>query len=149
MQDEGLPKSNKCEQVLIVCTICIHVNNGNIHIKRIFFVVFIGASYNRCLWIYKIIRFSYCFVKGWVVVRFAGWGFTKIEQVRTSINSMYIVTLFKNGRGGGYKDLPTSFSTTTSTNVGTSPQNFLNVNFNPFATLFKISRPYLVSIPNC
>ena len=103
MQDEGLPKSNKCEQVLIVCTICIHVNNGNIHIKRIFFVVFIGASYNRCLWIYKIIRFSYCFVKGWVVVRFAGWGFTKIEQVRTSINSMYIVTLFKNGRGGGIR----------------------------------------------
>ena len=32
-----------------------------------FFVAFIGADYNKCLWIYKITRFSYCFGKGWVV----------------------------------------------------------------------------------
>ena len=32
------------------------------------FVVFIGADYKRCLWIYKITQFSYCFGKGWVVV---------------------------------------------------------------------------------
>ena len=36
--------------------------------REYFFVAFIGADYNGCLWIYKIIRFSYCFCKGWVVV---------------------------------------------------------------------------------
>ena len=62
-----------------------------------FFVVFIGADYNRCLWIYKITQFSCCLDKGWVVVvvlivvvwKGGGWrkvlnvrrrGFTKIEQ---------------------------------------------------------------------
>ena len=32
------------------------------------FVAFTGADYNKCLWIYKITRFSYCFGKEWVVV---------------------------------------------------------------------------------
>ena len=35
---------------------------------NIFCVAFIGADYNRSLWIYKITRFSYCIDKGWVVV---------------------------------------------------------------------------------
>ena len=37
--------------------------------------------------------------------------------------------------GGAAKWSPTSFSPVTSTNVGTSPQNFLTFSFNPFATL--------------
>ena len=36
---------------------------------------------------------------------------------------------------GGQKSPPTSFSPVTSTNVGISPQIFLNFSFNPFATL--------------
>ena len=36
-------------ETLIVNTICIHGNTGNIHIRGIFFVAFIGADYNRCL----------------------------------------------------------------------------------------------------
>ena len=36
---------------------------------------------------------------------------------------------------GGQKDPPTSFFLVTSTNVGTSPKNFLTFTFNPFATL--------------
>ena len=81
-------------------TICINGNTGNIHIRRIFFVAFVGADHNRWLWIYIIakFRFSYCFDKGWVVVvivRVGGgrgldaefWTFagavTKIEQVQT------------------------------------------------------------------
>ena len=39
--------------------------------------------------------------------------------------------------GGGVKSLrpPTSFSPVTSTNVGSSPQNFQDFSFDPFATL--------------
>ena len=37
--------------------------------------------------------------------------------------------------GGGQKDPPTNFFLVTSTNVGTSPKNFLTFTFNPFATL--------------
>ena len=55
-------------ETLIVKTICIWGNTGNIHIRGIFFWVFMGAYYNRCLWIYKITRLSYCFGDGWVVV---------------------------------------------------------------------------------
>ena len=51
----------------------------------------------------------------------------------SSINSI------QDGGGGGVgvgqKAPATSFSPVTSTNVGFSPQNFLNFNFNPFATL--------------
>ena len=44
------------------------------------------------------------------------------------------------GRGGvgreqGPKKPPASFTPVTSTNVGNSPQNFLTLSFNPFATL--------------
>ena len=41
------------------------------------------------------------------------------------------------GGGGGEKNLPlpTSFSPVVSTIVGISPQNFLALSFNPFATL--------------
>ena len=39
------------------------------------------------------------------------------------------------GTGGGKKASPTSFSPLTSTNVGFSPQNFLTLSFNTFATL--------------
>ena len=38
---------------------------------------------------------------------------------------------------GEQKDLPTSFSPVTSTNVGSSPQNFLTFSFNPFARLLQ------------
>ena len=41
----------------------------------------------------------------------------------------------QDGGGGAAKWSPTSFSPVTSTNVGTSPQNFLTFSFNPFATL--------------
>ena len=44
------------------------------------------------------------------------------------------LTLFRI-RGDGGKRTPTSFSTVTSTNVGISPQNFLNFSFHAFATL--------------
>ena len=53
---------------LIVNTICIPENTGNIHIKIIFFIPFLDAYCNRFLWIYKITRFSYCFGNWWVVV---------------------------------------------------------------------------------
>ena len=54
------------------------------------------------------------------------------------------------GEGVGQKvlPLPTSFSPVTSTNVGTSSQNFLTFTFNPFATLLSISRLYLEPVPN-
>ena len=41
----------------------------------------------------------------------------------------------QNKGGDGGKRTPTSFSTVTSTNVGISPQNFLNFSFHAFATL--------------
>ena len=57
-------------------TICIHGNTGNIHIRGIFFVAFVGADHNSWLWIYIItrFRFSYCFDKEWVVVVVVGKG---------------------------------------------------------------------------
>ena len=42
-----------------------------------------------------------------------------------------MLTLFRMGEG---EAPPTSFSFVTSTNIGISPQNFLNFRFNPFAT---------------
>ena len=57
------------------------------------------------------------------------------------------VTLFRL-RGTKKNSAPTSFSPVTSTNVGTSPKNFLTFTFNPFAHWCIISRPYLAPGPN-
>ena len=43
----------------------------------------------------------------------------------------------QDGRRGGAKRPPTSFSSVTSTNVGFGPQNFVNFSFNPFPTLMQ------------
>ena len=89
-------------KALIVNTICIYENSGNIHIRGIFFVALIGADYNRCSWIYKITRFSY-----WVIVVVEGGGWckvlnvrsrgggriTKIEQVRTRREGVQILVI--------------------------------------------------------
>ena len=50
--------------------------------------------------------------------------------------------------GGGKKMLPSSFPSATSSNVGISPKNFwlLVLNFLPRSC--KLSRPYLVPVPN-
>ena len=47
---------------------------------------------------------------------------------------LLVLTLFRMA-GGGQKGPPTSFSPTTSTNVGISSQNFLTFSCNLFATL--------------
>ena len=48
----------------------------------------------------------------------------------------HILILFRMGVGGVAKrPPPTRFSSVTSTKIGTSPQNFLNFRFKPFATL--------------
>ena len=52
-------------ETLKVNTICINGNTGNIHIRVIFFVAFIGADYNRCFWVYKIIWFIVLVRVGW------------------------------------------------------------------------------------
>ena len=54
------------------------------------FMAFIGADYIRCLWIYKITRFSYCFCKVLVMVvvegddvnfwKFAGGGLPRSNK---------------------------------------------------------------------
>ena len=65
--------------------------------------------------------------------------FTNI--IRTNETYRSPLTLFRMGLG--QKGPPISFSPVTSTNVETSPQNFLTFSFNPFATLmenFKIAR---------
>ena len=41
----------------------------------------------------------------------------------------------QDGRGGGAKTPPTSFSPVTSTNVGIDRQNFLTLSFDPSSTL--------------
>ena len=49
-----------------------------------------------------------------------------------------ILTLFRMWWGVTrcqQKELPNSFSSVTSANIGASPQNFLTFSFNPFATL--------------
>ena len=83
-------------ETLIVNTVCMHGITGNIHIWGIIFCgIYVGADYNRCLWIDKITQFSYYFGNGWVVVVVVvgGEGFgtfawrrgervTKIEQVQ-------------------------------------------------------------------
>ena len=50
---------------------------------------------------------------------------------------LFNVTLFNpiQDGGGGQKGPPTCFSPVTSINVGISPENFLTVNYDPFATL--------------
>ena len=48
---------------------------------------------------------------------------------------MTVSNPIQDGGGGGQKGLPTSLSPVNSTNVGSSPQNFLTFSFNPFATL--------------
>ena len=51
------------------------------------------------------------------------------------------------GDGGGVaKRLPTGFSPVTSANVEISPKNFLT--FSVLLHWFKVSRPYLVLVPN-
>ena len=92
-------------ETLRLNTICIHENTGNIHIRGIFFVAFIG-DHNKCLWIYKITRFSLCFGNKWevmvlevgVVVKFctfAVWGGgVGITKNWTSVN--------KGGEGPDY-----------------------------------------------
>ena len=65
--------------------------------------------------------------------------FTNI--IRTNETYRSPLTLFRMGLG--QKGPPISFSPVTSTNVETSPQNFLTSSFNPFATLmenFKVAR---------
>ena len=65
--------------------------------------------------------------------------FTNI--IRTNETYRSPLTLFRMGLG--QKGPPISFSPVTSTNVETSPQNFLTFSFNPFATLmenFKVAR---------
>ena len=65
--------------------------------------------------------------------------FTSI--IRTNETYRSPLTLFRMGLG--QKGPPISFSPVTSTNVETSPQNFLTFSFNPFATLmenFKVAR---------
>ena len=65
-------------KALIVNTICIYESTRKIHIRGIFFLVSIGADYNRCSRIYKITRFSYCVM---VVVEVSrGEGDVKCEQ---------------------------------------------------------------------
>ena len=48
-----------------------------------------------------------------------------------------VLNPIQDGGWGGAKSplLPTSFSPVTSTNIGISPQNFLTLSFNPFATM--------------
>ena len=48
----------------------------------------------------------------------------------------------------GQKDRPSSFSPVTSTNVGISLRNILTFSFNHFPNWHKISKPYLVPVPN-
>ena len=87
--------------VVSIDTICIYGSTGNIYIREIFFMAFIGAD--MCLWIYKKMWFSYCFGKGWVVV---------VVERRVDVKSWTI------SRGmGGYQNW-------TSVNKGEGDQNF-------------------------
>ena len=52
------------------------------------------------------------------------------------------------GRGEGQKRPATSFSPVTSTNVRISPWNILTFSFNLLPHWCKVSRPYLVPVPN-
>ena len=52
-------------QTLIVNIICIDGNTGNIHVRRTFFVTFIGADCSSCLWTYKITQFIVLVKGGW------------------------------------------------------------------------------------
>ena len=56
------------------------------------------------------------------------------------------LTLFR--MGGAKKTPPTSFFVVTPTDVVISHQNFLTFRCNPLPHLCKISRPYLVPVPN-
>ena len=76
-------------ETLRLNTICIHENTGNIHIRGIFFVAFIG-DHNKCLWIYKITRFSLCFGNKWEVMVLEVGGCCKVLYIRSM------------GGGGGY-----------------------------------------------
>ena len=87
-------------ETLIVNTISVSGYAGSIHIRGIFFVVFIDADFNSCLWISKITEFI-VLVRVWWWWRCVclggrgegdGWckdlnvhrrGVTKIEQLRT------------------------------------------------------------------
>ena len=67
---------------------------------------------------------------------------------KTVFGLSIVLTLFSIGGGGRQNGSPTSFFPVTSTNVGISPQNFLTFNFNHLSHWCKISRPYLVPVPN-
>ena len=80
-------------KILILNTICIRGNMGNLQIRRTFCVAFIGADYDRWLWSYIKIMWFTIFVRGggggggWCKVLNVCWrGVTKIEQVRTRGN---------------------------------------------------------------
>ena len=79
-------------ETLRLNTICIHENTGNIHIRGIFFVAFIG-DHNKCLWIYKITRFSLCFGNKWEVMVLEVGGCCKVLYIRSM------------GGGGDYQKL--------------------------------------------
>ena len=59
----------------------------------------------------------------------------------SKIKVILLMLIINPNQDGGGEDLKrpkaplTSFSPVTSTNVGISPQNFLNFSFNPFTTL--------------
>ena len=53
------------------------------------------------------------------------------------IKVLFLVYLTLYRMGGGARRLPYQFFPVTSTNVKTSPQNFLTFSFNPFGTLMQ------------
>ena len=67
----------------------------------------------------------------------------------TDVNTVTVVwQSFALYRMRGQKDRPSSFSPVTSTNVGISLRNILTFSFNHFPNWHKISKPYLVPVPN-
>ena len=58
----------------------------------------------------------------------------KVFELFLERNSVFL-TLFSMREGEGKKALRTSFSIVIFTNIGISPQNFLNFSLNPFSTL--------------
>ena len=92
-------------ETLRLNTICIHENTGNIHIRGIFFVAFIG-DHNKCLWIYKITRFSLCFGNKWEVMVLEVGGCCKVLYIRSMGGGVGITknwtSVNKGGEGPDY-----------------------------------------------
>ena len=61
--------------------------------------------------------------------------FIKVNGLINLIKRNVCAYPVQNGRRTGPKRPPIGFSPVASTNVGISPQNFLAISFNPFATL--------------